>query len=97
MTLNGVVFTKFTGANNWRRAGKGLALYVNGQRVGGINRDGVLYRSRRLESGKDRGKWWHSYGTPEGIPAYESVAQRESEVRRAMDEAGMRPAIAPRA
>ncbi len=90
ITLNGVRFaaskrevvdTLFSPggtASGWyKRTATGVILYnMRGERIGGINRHGVLYGSTKLN-----GRWWHSYKSPDGIPEYESVRVRNDEVQ----------------
>lgn len=62
------------------RGGGAITLHdCAGVRVGGISRHGVLHRSSLLN-----GRWWHSYGQPDGIPEYASYSQRVDECAAAL-------------
>lgn len=66
-----------TASGTFRADKSGIRLYdMRGERIGGINRGGVLYRSFLVE-----GKLFHQIAEPNGIPAYASYANRVEEAR----------------
>jgi hypothetical protein len=95
ITLNGVKFAKGkrgliaslfnqggTATGYYRRTKTGLILFsASGERIGGINKEGVLYGSSMIN-----GQWWHSYRQPDLIPEYGSYSQRCDEARAALTE-----------
>ena len=95
ITLNGVKFAKGkrgliaslfnqggTATGYYKRTKTGLILFsASGERIGGINRYGVLYGSHMID-----GQWWHSHRLPDLIPEYNSYGQRCDEARAALIE-----------
>lgn len=68
-------------AGFFKRSRAGVALFNgDGERVGGINRNGVMYRSSRLPDGR----LWHQCTNPDMIPLYESYRQQTDECRAAL-------------
>lgn len=94
ITLNGRIFTKgkaamtetlFTSGPTasgyyWRVRGAVVLFTPTGERVGGINRAGVLHSSRKASDGR----WWHSYGTPTIVGENPSYAAGVCEARAAV-------------
>ena len=93
ITLNGRTFTKgkadmvntlFTDGGTasgyyWRVRGAIVLFTPAGERVGGINRAGVLHSSTKIN-----GKWWHSYGAPAIVGDNPSYADGVRESRAAV-------------
>lgn len=88
ITINGVIFapTKkavteslfhgpVTASGTYRVTSGGINLYnLQNERIGGINRHGVLYRSTKVN-----GRLWHQCANPDGIPEYARYSQRREE------------------
>lgn len=58
---------------------------IGGNRIGGINCWGVIYKSTLM----DNGKWWHSYSLPAGIGEYDSYMRRCDEAEEALRTCGI--------
>lgn len=67
------LFTAGGTASGYYKATKaGVILYnAQGERIGGVNRHGVIYGSSRVN-----GKLWHSYAMPKGIPEFQRYSQQ---------------------
>jgi hypothetical protein len=99
ITINGVIFapTKkavteslfhgpVTASGTYRVTSGGINLYnLQDERIGGINRHGVLYRS--FEVG---GKLRHQCANPDGIPEYARYSQRCEEADEVLQAVGLR-------
>jgi len=63
----------------------GIRLYnMRGERIGGINRYGVLYRSTRID-----GRFWHQCANPDGIPEYARYSRGREEARELLQSVGL--------
>lgn len=90
LTLNNALFLRKSERASLPPGGKGyysvtsaghiILFDAEKNRVGGINRHGVMHASRRLADGK----WWHSYGHPSVVPVYETYRQQCEESRTAL-------------
>ncbi|ADC73136.1 hypothetical protein TK90_2649 (plasmid) [Thioalkalivibrio sp. K90mix] len=70
----------------FRKTRGGLLLFLrNGRRIGGVRRDGLIYRSSRLEiNGKPR--WWHQPAPPEELGGLEYMSlESHEEARKALE------------
>lgn len=93
LTLNGkrftsgkraVVDTLFqdggTAVGWYKRNANGVLLYnLKGERIGGINAHGVLYRSTKID-----GRYWHQPAEPSEVGQYASYRQRVEESHAAV-------------
>lgn len=94
LTLNGKLFTNGkravvdtlfhpggTAAGWYKRNANGVLLYnLRGERIGGINRHGVLYRSTKI----DGGRYWHQAAEPNEVGQYASYRQKVEEAHAAV-------------
>jgi hypothetical protein len=100
ISINGVLFaptkkaateTLFhgpvTASGTYRVTKTGITLYnMRGERIGGINRYGVLYRSSRIPGD---GRFWHQCANPDGIPEYARYSNRYAECQAALESFGI--------
>ena len=68
-------------ASGWYEVrGSGIQLFdAQGNRVGGINRNGVLYGSSRIN-----GQLWHSHAQPRVIPEWASFGRKMEECKQVL-------------
>ncbi len=64
----------------YKRNANGVMLYnLKGERIGGINAHGVLYRSTKVD-----GRYWHQCAAPHEVGEYSSYRQGVDEARAAV-------------